>query len=151
MVYTFKVGIYPKPAIHFFKGARVNTETEICLVVGGDKLLISGITPRKLFVTACSKLHYLHGPFPRHAKLRVAHAPGTFSRHRLQRKLLVNDLHHSKYVTHEPWCMSGSLTLGGGEKVPGIPGACASRNFPYLIRGSCGHRSVVAFDHTSCF
>ena len=24
-----------------------------------------------------------------------------------------------------PWCMSGSLTRGGGGNVPGIPGACA--------------------------
>ena len=36
--------------------------------------------------------------------------------------------------------MSGSLTcvsfeVGGGENVPGIPGACATRNFTYLIRG----------------
>ena len=27
------------------------------------------------------------------------------------------------------WCMSGSLTRIGGENVPGIPGACATRNF----------------------
>ena len=31
--------------------------------------------------------------------------------------------------------MSGSLTNGGGENVPGIPGACATRNFTYLARG----------------
>ena len=37
--------------------------------------------------------------------------------------------------THVPWCMSGSLTSGGGENVPGIPGACATRNFTYLTRG----------------
>ena len=36
---------------------------------------------------------------------------------------------------HVPWCMSGSLTCGGGENVPGIPGACAARNFTYLVRG----------------
>ena len=33
---------------------------------------------------------------------------------------------------HVPWCMSGSLTCGGGENVPG---ACATRNFTYLSRG----------------
>ena len=32
-------------------------------------------------------------------------------------------------VTHVLWCMSGSLTRGGWENVPGIPGACATRNF----------------------
>ena len=47
-----------------------------------------------------------------------------FPRHRLQRKRLVNDpdMHHGTCVTHVPWCMSGSLTRGGEENVPGIPG-----------------------------
>ena len=27
------------------------------------------------------------------------------------------------------------LTCGGGENVPAIPGACATRNFTYLVRG----------------
>ena len=31
--------------------------------------------------------------------------------------------------------MSGPLTRGGGENVPGIPGACATRSFRYLIWG----------------
>ena len=64
-------------------------------------------------------------------KMWIAHAPGmpgTFSPHRrLQRKPLVSDpgMHHGTCVTHVPWCMSGSRTRGGGENVPGIPGACA--------------------------
>ena len=29
-----------------------------------------------------------------------------------------------------------SFEVGGGENVPGIPGACATRNFTYLSRGS---------------
>ena len=60
-----------------------------------------------------------------------------FSRHQLQRKPLVNDpgMHRGTCVTHVPWCMSGSLTYGGGENVPGIPGACVTRNFTYLVRG----------------
>ena len=32
--------------------------------------------------------------------------------------------------------MSGSLTRGSGENVAGILGACATRNFTYLVRGS---------------
>ena len=50
-----------------------------------------------------------------------------FPRHRLQRKLLVSDpgMHHGTCVMHVPWCMSWSLTRGGRENVPGIPGACA--------------------------
>ena len=39
-------------------------------------------------------------------------------------------MHHGTCVTHVPWCMSGSLTRGDGENVPGIPGACA----PAILR-----------------
>ena len=62
-----------------------------------------------------------------------------FPRHRLQRKPLVSDpgMHHGTCVTHVPWCNSGSLTRDCGENVPGIPGACATRNFTYLVRGPC--------------
>ena len=58
-----------------------------------------------------------------------------------KRKTLVSDpgMHHVTCVTHVPWCMSGSLTHGGGENVPGIPGACATRNFTYLARGPWHH------------
>ena len=60
-----------------------------------------------------------------------------FPRRRLQRKPLVSDpgMYHGTCVTHVPWCMSELLTRGGGENVPGIPGACATRNFAYLARG----------------
>ena len=62
-----------------------------------------------------------------------------FPRHRLKWKLLASDhgMHHGTSVTHVLWCMSGSLTCGGGENVPDIPGACATRNFTYLTRGPC--------------
>ena len=46
-------------------------------------------------------------------------------------------MHHDTCVTHVSWCMSGSLICGGGENVPGIPGACATHNFTYLARGPC--------------
>ena len=54
-------------------------------------------------------------------------AGNVFPRRRFQRKPLVSDpgMHHGTCVTHVPWCMSGSLTCGDGENVPGIPGACA--------------------------
>ena len=57
-----------------------------------------------------------------------------FARHWLHRKPLVSDsgMHHGACATHVPWCMSGSLTRSDGENVPGIPGACATRNFTYL-------------------
>ena len=59
-----------------------------------------------------------------------------FPCHRLQRRPLVSHpiMHRGTCVTHVPWCMSGSLTRGGGESAPGIPGACATRNFTYLVR-----------------
>ena len=53
-------------------------------------------------------------------------------RRRFQRNPLVSDpgMHHGTCVTHVPGCMSGSLTCGDGENVPGIPGACA----PAILR-----------------
>ena len=60
-----------------------------------------------------------------------------FLRHRLQRKPLVSEpgMHHGTSVTHVPWCMSGSLTRGSGENVPGIPSASATLKFVHLVRG----------------
>ena len=61
-----------------------------------------------------------------------------FPHHWLQRIQLVSDpgMHHGTCVTHVLWCMSESLTRGGGEKVPGIIGACATRTFVYLVKRS---------------
>ena len=61
-----------------------------------------------------------------------------FPRLRLQRKPLDGDpgMHHGTCVTHVPWCIPESLTRGGGKNVPGIPGACATDSFSYLIRGT---------------
>ena len=58
-----------------------------------------------------------------------------FPRHQHQRKPLASDpgMHHGTCATHMPWCMSGSLTCGGGENVPG---ACATRNAMYLVIGT---------------
>ena len=44
-------------------------------------------------------------------------------------------MHHGTCVTHVPWCILGSLTRGGGENVPSIPGACATCNVAYLLGG----------------
>ena len=71
-----------------------------------------------------------------------------YPRHRLQRKPLVSDpsMHHGTCVTHVPWCMSGTLIRGGGENVPGIPGACATCNFTYL-GGDPWHSPDLIDDH----
>ena len=60
-----------------------------------------------------------------------------FPRHQLQMKPLVSDpdMHHGACVTHVPWCMSRSLTGGGGTYASGISGACATRNTTYLATG----------------
>ena len=71
-----------------------------------------------------------HGPFTRYIGM-----PGTFPRHRFQRKPLVSDpgMHRGTCVTHVPWCMLGSRSRGGGETVPRISGACETRNFNAFI------------------
>ena len=56
------------------------------------------------------------------------------------RKVSDPDIHQGTCVMHVPWWMPGSLTSSFlwsrcGENVPGIPGACATRNFTYLVRG----------------
>ena len=76
----------------------------------------------------------LQGPLTRYIKLWVVHAPrmpGTFSPPPTSKETM----HHGMCVAHVPWCMSGSLTRGGGGNVPGIPGACTTRNFTFLLRG----------------
>ena len=84
-----------------------------------------------------------------------------FPRHRLQRPPVGDpDMHYGTCVTHVPWCMSGSLTRGDGENVPGIPGACAIRNIKYLVRGPLNgseyvngyqHDHVIKWKHFPCY
>ena len=54
----------------------------------------------------------------------------------------------SRRMKHVPWCMSKSLTHSGRENVPSIPGAWATRNIAYLVRGpwpSCFTYCLVCF------
>ena len=69
-----------------------------------------------------------------------------FPRHRLQRTRLVSNpgMHHGTCITHVPW----SLSRSGGEKVTGIPGACAIRSFTYLARGP-SMSSLRCYDKTA--
>ena len=83
-----------------------------------------------------------HGPLARYVKLRVAHAPGmpgTFSRHR--RLAIPAYIRARASRTYRDACRDRKLAdyfgVGAGEDVPGIPGACATRNFTYLVRGPC--------------
>ena len=76
-----------------------------------------------------------------------------FPHQRLQRKSLVSgpDMHQGTCVTHVPWCMSWSLTRGGGENAPDIPGAFVTRNFTYLARGPLGLMLAHWWLVTRCF
>ena len=99
--------------------------------------------------SSCSSM-LPYGPLTRYVKLRVAHAPGmpgTFSPPPISKETaIVSDpsMHNGTCVTHVPWCMSGWLTRGGGEYIPGIPGACATRNFTYLARGPWHHQVTIS-------
>ena len=96
-----------------------------------------------------------NGPLARYVKLRVAHAsrmPETFFP---PPRVSYPDMRHGTCVTHMPWCMSGSLTsccfeVGGGENVPGIYGAWATRNFANLKRGQLQFISDFRYDSMEC-
>ena len=70
-----------------------------------------------------------------------------FPRHQFHWKSLFSDpgMHHGTCITHVLWSMSGSLTRRGGGDVPGIPGACATRNFTYLVGGPWA--TIIAPSH----
>ena len=83
-----------------------------------------------------------HGPLTRYANLRVAHAPGMPGTFSLPPTSMgtssYRSRHASRHARHARALMhAGSLTCGGGENNPGIPGACATRIFAYLVRGPC--------------
>ena len=77
-------------------------------------------------VVVSSILLTTYEPLTRRVKFRVAHAPrmpGTFSP---PPRVSDPDMHHGTCVTHVPWCMAGSLTIGllwsrGRENVPAFP------------------------------
>ena len=83
-------------------------------------------------------------------KTAGAHAPGMPGTFSPPSGASYPDMHHGTCVTHVPWCMPGSLTndfpleSAVRENVPGIPGACATRNVTYLVRGPCTNPITVA-------
>ena len=91
--------------------------------------------------TATACLLQGHGPLTRYVKLRVLHAPGMPGTFSPPPRVSAPDMHHGTCATHAPWCVPGSLTSGclwsrWRENVAGIPGACATRKFTYLVRGT---------------
>ena len=110
-----------------------------------------------LWCGVCDNLHIqytfgrplLHGPLTRYVKLWVAHAPGMPGTFSPPPRVSHPYMHHGTCVMHAPRCMPGSLTSGflwrrWRGNVPGIPGACATRNFTYLIRGPCTLGSMLS-------
>ena len=105
------------------------------------------------FLKGCL-IEWMHGPLTRYAELRVAHGRECrerFPRHRLQRNPLVSDpvMDHGPCVTHVPWCMSGSLVSGCGEKFPAFPAHAQ----PVILRirqeAHGGHRDTLGvLDYT---
>ena len=95
-------------------------------------MLVKGVPSNKTFV-GCITYQWASYQIRKIAGCACAgNAGNVFPRRRIQRKTRVSDpgMHHGTCVTHVPWCMSGLLTRGGGENVPGIPGACA----PAILR-----------------
>ena len=109
-------------------------------------IIVGTVAWRRIYYIIFSCISYTNWRLTRYAKIRVVHAPGCkerFPRQWIQRKPLVSDpdIQHGTWITHMPWCTSGSLTRGGGENVAGISGACTTRNFTYLAKGPCSVRS----------
>ena len=107
----------------------------------------------------CGTRSLPNGPLDRYVKLRVVHAPGIPGTFSPSSWVTVSnpDMHHGTCVTHVPRCKPGSLTSSflwsrGGENVPGIPGACASSNFTYLVRDpgrqNARTRSILGWNYT---
>ena len=83
---------------------------------------------------------WCHVPFTRHVKLRGAYVPGMPGIYSPPPRVRDPDIYHGTCAMHVSWFMSGSLSSGflwirWQENVPGISGACATRNFTYLGRG----------------
>ena len=76
----------------------------------------------------------------RYGKLRVAHTLEMAGLFYPPPRFSDPDMHQGTCVMHVPWCMPGLLNSGflrnrWRENVLGIPGACTTRNFMYLVRG----------------
>ena len=82
-----------------------------------------------------------------------AHAPGMPGNFSPPPQVSDPDMHHGTCCTQVPWCMPGSLASGflwsppRGKNVPGIPSACATHDFTYLVRGPLSIDRLVMGPH----
>ena len=92
-----------------------------------------------------------NGPLARYVKLWVTHAPGMLGTFSLAPRFSNPDMHHGTCLTYVPWCIPGSLTIGflRWENGPGIPGACATRNFTYPVRGPWSNHMLICYSDES--
>ena len=98
-----------------------------------------------------------HGPLVRCSKLLIAHAlgiPGTFSPP--PRLAIPTCITACASRTYRGACRDRkpavSFEISLGENVPGIPSACATRNFAYLVRGPwrfIGHPTSMSTDRVA--
>ena len=84
----------------------------------------------------------LHGPLTRYVKLRVAHAREFRERFPSPPISKETASQRSRHASRHVRLARAVMYVGiayphWGENVPGIPGACATRNFTYLVRGPC--------------
>ena len=128
-------------------------------IVPADGLTQSAASPfADTVITKAESRNYTgtaHGPLTRYVKLRVAHAPGmpgTFSPPPTSKETAsLRSRHASRHVRDARAMMHvGIANPRWGENDPGIPGACAARNFTFLVRGPWDVRSKCAlFDGNS--
>ena len=85
-----------------------------------------------------------HRPLARYVKLRVAHAPGTFSP---PPRISDPNMHQGTCAMHVPRCMPGSLTSGflwsrWRRKRSRHSRRMRNPQFTYLVRGPCTDKSA---------
>ena len=110
------------------------------------------ITLNHTAVFQTGDFYHTQGTPTRYVKLRVAHVPGMAGMFYLLPRVSNPDMHHGTRETQVPWCMLGSLTCSflrsrwQGKRFR-HSGACANRNFAYLVRGPwhCIHSLMTTF------
>ena len=128
MTLTFSdISIFPDTITIYFTSSRLMIVSKLTVNNVSSSITCNTIwyvLQKLLFMMSAHVEH--NRPLARYVKLRIVNAPGmpgTFPRYPFQRKSLViyPGVHHGTCTTHVPWCMSGSITLGGGKTFPAFP------------------------------
>ena len=123
-------------------GSNFYTFCRILLILLTLSLCCRNVTSPLLIIAGghCSFHRCMNGPLARYVKLWVAHAPGmpeTFSPPPTSKETAsYRSRQTSRHVRNACAVMHvGIANPWRRGNVPGIPGACATRNFTYLTRG----------------